>query len=641
MADATTVSRRDFMKDTGIGSVAALAAGCTTPANILVPQGEILRYDVVVIGSGFGGTIAATELAATGKKVLILERGTWWISPEFLGAPPDPTGRPKPLRRWLEENKAPLQFWARPDHAEGLKDLFRAIRQPANPKGLYEYSTFGQAHVLTSSGVGGGSLIYSNVTLKPKDRVLAGLQAADLRLGPADWDAARMWTTTRRGVLNRIVTKIPLPKDKDAARLSKDDEYLYLDRSRALRNVAENVGRQVADDKTAEWLPLDLAVIEYDPTPGSDASKNHTFCERQGRCFLGCLPAARHTLNKTLYAQVLAKASNTATLWPLAEAEVIKRVPDGYQVRFKDHDQGVIRTAQAKTVFVAAGTLGSTALLLRSQRDGLPLSQALGTRFSTNGDFGAFVLLPENTPVYSTRGPINTCHVSMTVDNLSLNFEDCAIPAMAAEVASAALGVLGREHQQNLLSGIFSLWAKKKIPDHYTDLFGGKPPLGRPDRHPTEAEMVANILFFNVMGQDEANGTFTLKGPGDGTLDLDWARPVAEQPVYAKIEQVVRVFAKELGGTYVPFPLWQGLPKRKVITTHPLGGCPIGPTSAEGVVNSFGQVFDGSQPRGSTAVLPGLYIVDGSTIPGALAVNPTYTIMAQAVKAVRNALQGL
>ncbi len=272
MADATTVSRRDFMKDTGIGSVAALAAGCTTPANILVPKGEILRYDVVVIGSGFGGTIAATELAATGKKVLILERGTWWISPEFLGAPPDPTGRPKPLRRWLEENKAPLQFWARPDHAEGLKDLFRAIRQPANPKGLYEYSTFGQAHVLTSSGVGGGSLIYSNVTLKPKDRVLAGLQAADLRLGPADWDAARMWTTTRRGVLNRIVTKIPLPKDKDAARLSKDDEYLYLDRSRALRNVAENVGRQVADDKTAEWLPLDLAVIEYDPTPGSDAT---------------------------------------------------------------------------------------------------------------------------------------------------------------------------------------------------------------------------------------------------------------------------------------------------------------------------------------------------------------------------------
>ena len=46
------------------------------------------HYDAIVIGTGFGGTVAATRLAAKHKKVLLLERGTWWFSPEKLGKPP-------------------------------------------------------------------------------------------------------------------------------------------------------------------------------------------------------------------------------------------------------------------------------------------------------------------------------------------------------------------------------------------------------------------------------------------------------------------------------------------------------------------------------------------------------------------------
>jgi len=56
------------------------------------------------------------------------------------------------------------------------------------------------------------------------------------------------------------------------------------------------------------------------------------------------------------------------------------------------------------------------------------------------------------------------------------------------------------------------------------------------------------------------------------------------------------------------------------------------------VVDEFGQVFDASQVASSKAVLPGLYVVDGATIPGALAANPTFTICAQALKAVTHAL---
>lgn len=90
----------------------------------------------------------------------------------------------------------------------------------------------------------------------------------------------------------------------------------------------------------------------------------------------------------------------------------------------------------------------------------------------------------------------------------------------------------------------------------------------------------------------------------------------------------------------MPLPTWSGfLGRRKLVVTHPLGGCPVGSTVSDGVVDAFGRVFDGSKKTTDpTATLPGLYVVDGSTIPGALAANPSLTITAQALKAVENAV---
>jgi cholesterol oxidase len=93
-----------------------------------------------------------------------------------------------------------------------------------------------------------------------------------------------------------------------------------------------------------------------------------------------------------------------------------------------------------------------------------------------------------------------------------------------------------------------------------------------------------------------------------------------------------------MGGRYVPFPFWKGLGNKKLVVTHPLGGCPIAPTSFDGVVDELGRVFDGNKPKGSTDVYPGLFVVDGSSIPGAVATNPTLTIAAQALKSVNAAL---
>ncbi len=581
-----------------------------------------MPFDAIVIGTGFGGTIAATKLVEKGMKVLMLERGVWWVSPEKLGKPTSA----KPMLQWLTENNAPVNFWPRPDHKTGLLDFFKSLRNALNNQGLYQYTMFDDVHILTASAVGGGSMIYSNVTLEPDPEIL---QNIGLKLGNAEFDQAKIWMFKYRGQLHKVVTKIPLP-GRDLLNLDADD-YLYLDRSRALKEAASVVGQKFG--VPAPWAPLDLAITEYNPDPASDSAKNHTFCERQGRCILGCLPAARLTLNKSIYKNLLLDPTKGVALLPLVEARFIKPVAGGYEVHYIDHrDDDNEKTVTAPRVFLAAGTLGTTEILLRSlAQAGLPLSPMIGHKFSTNGDFAGFVMDTAN-PVYSTRGPINTSHVHIKFNGAHITVEDAAIPAMFADLASNFLQAFDSGANGNFFDKLKLL----TVPTEVLNLFADT---GEPKRFQTEAEMVSNIFFFNVSSQDDANGIFTLD---NDKLDLNWpnGQPLAAQAIWSKITTLLNAFAQAMGGRYVPFPLWDGLPflNRKIITVHPLGGCPVGATKADGVVNEFGQVFDGNKPPGPSNTLPGLFVVDGSAIPGALAANPTLTITAQAIKTMTKAL---
>ena len=245
-------------------------------------------------------------------------------------------------------------------------------------------------------------------------------------------------------------------------------------------------------------------MIEYDPDRGaaSDAAKNNTFCERQGRCLLGCLPAARLTLNKSLFAHLLQDPASGVALWPRAEARQIRKTPGGYQVIFHDHrDGGGEQAVTAPMVFLAAGTLGTTELLLRSQNaGGLELPDTIGQHFSTNGDFGAFVV---NTAerVSSTRGPINTCEVQAVIDGTHLTVEDCAIPAMFASIAYTALSVLDSLAKRRFFHARLRLaWLTHSLPD-LRDFLPHLPDTYDPNDARTEAEYVNN--FFLHLAHDQ------------------------------------------------------------------------------------------------------------------------------------------
>ena len=637
-----------------------------------------MEVDVIVIGTGFGASVAVTKLLEKTPNATIhmLERGLWWFTPE------------RPLPQYLldqnknDPKKQPIQYWPRPNNSRGMLDLLSVVRSnnsfienarqflgdigtaftgQKRPQPLYRYNTFKDIDIVTASGVGGGSLIYSNVSIEPKfdDATQSYPVMANwpLKLTRDDYhgkapqkQGAIDWMTQKRGKTNQVVTRFPLPKELGLVpgALDANHEFLYLGRSRALRDASNVAG---ADWKrTGDWKPLDLAVNDYDSTAmtGDAASKN-PYCERQGRCIQGCLPGARHTLNKTLINQVLSVRPNVS-LESLADVSHIALRPDGrYEVFYKDGRDAKDKSHIAKIVIVSAGTLGSTTILLRSHEKGtLKLSNQRGRHFSTNGDFAGFVVdvqknLPASKPRYNTfatRGPINTAHVQFATNDgqVQVNIEDSGVPPMLAAAVGAALRVTeDKINHDKFMQQLNGVWFSQTLPD-FQQWFPLTPDPSKPTRFQTEDEMLANVFFFNCMGSDDATGVFSLKSdPFDfnkSKLDLTFTDQPANQRVYKVTEEIIKAMAEAMGGRYVPWFTWQGFQNHKLVTVHPLGGCSMGNSPTEGVVNTKGQVFRVDQAAPNKQVYDGLYVMDASVFPGPVAVNPTLSIVALALKIV-------
>ena len=639
-------------------------------------------YHAIIVGSGFGANVAASELAAkhpnnspAGKpEILMLERGVWWFTPERPFPPPFANnydhGYPPGNRSLDPYTKHPVQYWPRPDHRRGLLELLqiawanvpfgdRRNRPGGAPQPLYRANIFDEIDILTASGVGGGSLVYSNVTIRPHFQagVCPVMESWPLQLTEADYGQAEAWMAKFRGRPSKVVTKFPITTDfKDRLHDPHDDDerFSYLGKCRFLKEASEALAADPAFRQKYEvvksWEPLTLAIVEHpDPEPALDKK---AYCERQGRCFLGCLPGARHTLNKTIINHFLypkAPAKPPVELRSLAEVTHFEKIPGGWKVhyddlRFGDNDSGRRQQVTAKTLVLAAGCLATTELMLRAHKSGLTLSRMLGLRFSTNGDYAGFIDFPrdhaDNTKfnprpwgIFSTRGPINASHVMFRKGKVYVNFEDASIPPMLAPFVKAAVEVAERaaSDRQALFGTLSAMWNLT-----FQDI-SEKADARIPANYMTEAEMLQHTFFFNLMGRDEARGKFSLDGSDKLKLSFEGG-PLAGDEVFKQMEEIVQAMASAMKGKYIRFPFWgKGKildntpdPARKFVTVHPLGGCIMGGNSTNGVVNTTGQVYD-TVAAGAT-VHEGLYIADASVIPGPLAVNPTLTIVAMAQK---------
>jgi cholesterol oxidase len=244
------------------------------------------------------------------------------------------------------------------------------------------------------------------------------------------------------------------------------------------------------------------------------------------------------------------------------------------------------RFVLADVVVLAAGTLGSTEILLRSRELGLPVSDRLGHGFSGNGDVLAFAY-DTDAPVHDVglgdRIPRADTLVGPAIAGLidlrdqdgdkagTLIIEEGSIPGALAAVLPIAMDAASHEKLDEQTASVARrLRELAEIP-----LGSYRGPVDR-------------TLTYLVMSTDDCGGRIVLE---NDRIQVVWPE-VAGQPVFARNNRTLAAATKALYGTEIADPLWACTSDRSLLTVHPLGGCVMADDPAQGVVDDQGRVFD-------------------------------------------------
>ncbi|MCU0427690.1 MAG: GMC family oxidoreductase [Candidatus Kapabacteria bacterium] len=539
------------------------------------------KYDVIVIGSGYGGGIAAARLAAQGKTVCVLERGKEYKPGSF------------------------------PNTSKGVTDASQfnlAGKRIGSATALFDYHLNDQINVLVGCGLGGTSLINANVALRPVPEVFS-----EQYFPKAFLDDLHKGVEEGFQKALQMLGSMPYPQDypplkkMEAMKISAD--YLQAPFSRPPINVTFEDGANAA---------------------GIEQKK----CVNCGDCITGCNFSAKNTVQMNYLAFAFQQGADIFCEAPVRYIKPKASSEELWQVVLLSG--GKEKILKARTVVLAGGTLGSTEILLRSREKGLPISDMLGRRFSGNGDvigfsynsamrinnigYGDSPVDKENPTGPNIASLIDT---RQTVKNYreGICLEDGSIPGAMKEqmpvLLAAAAATLGKDTDNGTLDKIVEWWRWLKsliIPIFHRFT----------TRYTTAVTNTQTIL---AMSHDDGRGVMYLE---KDALRIQWAEEGESAGIRRSTDTVYQC-AESLGGTFIPNPVWTPLFNQSLVTVHPLGGCVMAESAETGVTNDKGQVFSGLQ---GTAVHEGLYVMDGSVIPTSLGCNPHLTICAVAERNV-------
>ncbi len=513
--------------------------------------------DVVIVGSGFGGAVTACRLASAGRDVLVLERG---------------------------------REWAPKDYPRDVKDAWIFdIDEPEEQNGWIDLRFLDQMWVALGAGVGGGSLIYANVSIDaPRDVFKLGWPTE------IDYDS-----------LHPYYLKV-----EDMLKPETLPENQLTPRYKLMREAANATGCAKRFDK----VPL---AISFDPqgafpnrapekeiaakTFRNHAGREQGFCIHCGNCDIGCKVQAKNTLDLN-YLEVARQ--NGAEIRPLSMVSHIAQTDGGYTVYFDDiaNNGRVPQSVAARRVILAAGSLGSTEILLKSRNHfgTLPnVSAYLGHNWSSNGDF----LTPakyNDRKLYPSIGPTITCAIDFLdgSDQGARYFvEDGGFPDVLGNIVKARRRARGGR----VSFGVAILRLLNRALDDASDLDHVMPWFGQ------GIDGGDGRLYY---GRDWLR-------PWQKRLKLDWSPKRSELAINGLMRRH-KILSEASGGKpNVPLT-WTKL--RNLVTPHPLGGCGIAASPSVGVVDHFGRVFG----------YDGLYVADGAIVPRPIGLNPSKTIAALA-----------
>jgi cholesterol oxidase len=319
------------------------------PPSATTPAASDYDYDWVIVGSGFGGSVAALRLAEKGYRVTVLEAGRRYRDQDFAKTTWDARGT-----YW-----APRLGLVGPTRLSIFKDIF----------------------VASGAGVGGGSLVYANTLYRAKPTFFAHPQ----------WSGLGDWANLLKphyATAERMLGVQTVPWDSGGQRL--------------LRQMGQHFGVEDTFTRTPCGVFFgDSGVTVPDPYFGG-SGPDRTGCTRCGGCQLGCKVGAKNTLVKN-YLWFAERAG--VTVQPETEVADLRPLDgasgaSGYEVQVKQSTawSGASRKLRARGVVVAAGALGTNKLLARCKLvGGLPgISDTLGEQVRTNSESILAVTLPDD-----------------------------------------------------------------------------------------------------------------------------------------------------------------------------------------------------------------------------------------------------
>ncbi|WP_327659628.1 MULTISPECIES: GMC family oxidoreductase N-terminal domain-containing protein [unclassified Streptomyces] len=394
---------------TALATAAALPApvAAAAPARVRLTREE---HRVVVIGSGFGGGVAALRLAQAGVPVTVLERGRRW--------PTGPNAETFPHVSGLD--KRVLWYGTLP---EAVRPLARLIGTPlgfAPYTGLLEPVLGENILSVCAAGVGGGSLVYQGMTLQPSEAVFN--------------------TWLPEGLDYRRMDRVHYPR---VARMLKaataPDQLIDSPNYFASRVFGERVRKAgYGLEKIPMPIDWDYALAEL----RGDMKPSYT----NGDCALGVNNGGKHSVDVTYLKQ--AEATGKVTVATHHNVTSVARAADGrWEVHVdRTDDSGTVleqKVLTTRALIMAAGSVNTSKLLVRAGATGAvpDLPDGLGEGWGTNGDrIYAWTSLQEDFGG-EQGGPV------------VYGSKDWADPATANTVIQASLPPLGLDIRTTMLVG--------------------------------------------------------------------------------------------------------------------------------------------------------------------------------------------